>query len=1036
MKQPELNISLLGGLTILLNGTAVTGFASRKVEALFVYLVCNPQPQPREVVATLLWSNNDQYSALANLSVALSSLRKQLAPYIVTTRHTIGFNTQADFTLDTAVFEHAITQAKEAQKRRGKLSRSSAVQLATAVALYNGDFLVGFNVRKAAEFEAWVLLQQERLRQMLLKALADLITFHQQRGQVDAAIRYAQQLLAVDPLQEGIHQQLMTLFVQNNQRAAALAQYEQCVRVLEAELGVEPDAEISALYASIVAEQTDKQTEHTFFVVPRPSAAPLHNLPAPTTSFIGRQAELSHIEAWLATSNGRLLTIFGPGGSGKSRLAQEAARSYRGEFADGVWFVSLVPLSDMDGVVTAVATAIGLNFSGKETPDAQLLKHLISREMLLVLDNIEHLLTPALLNFITQLTEQAPDLRLLITSRERLRLAAEGLLDLYGLPFPTANDQNALHTEMIAYPAVQLFVTRVQHIKADFKLDKQETAVMRLCQLVGGLPLALELAATWTRVLSVSEIVAEIQRGLDALTSTLRDVPARHRSLRAVIESSWQLLSLAEQTLFAHLSVFRGGFTRTAAQAVANATLIQLMSLVDRSFLRRDTDQRFRRHPLLLQFAQEQLAAQPTEQACKQADHARFFADFVQACEVELPGEGAPQALDAIGAELENIRAAWQWGLAQLDVSVLDKLVVGIGRFFADRSRILEGAELFENSLKLLRSQPITAVHEQLAAKMQVELGHFWHENGRFADARTILEEAHVLTLQHNLTQTRIACLRQLGVVTVDQGQHDDARCYSEEALQLCRTEGDTDQILPILNDLGNLCVRDGDYEQARVYFDEAMTLAQLLGSTLRIAILHNNIGIIANRQKNYPEAIRRWQLARDSFQQLGHHVGLANATHNIAMAYFNLEQYEQALENIQASNALHVKVGHRRGQAGGQAVMGNIYRKQGKRLQARRHYMASLRLAKDVGVAFVAVGVLVEMAELEMTYGKMALAALLLAFAVEQPAIEGAALENSQRLLEELSVELPAQLMAAAQTAAQAHTLDSLITDLLNGRL
>ncbi len=878
MKQPELTISLLGGLTLLHNGTAVTGFASRKVEALFVYLVCNPQPQPREVVATLLWSNNDQYSALANLSVALSSLRKQLAPYLVTTRHTIGFNTEADFTLDTAEFEHAITQARADQKRRGKLSRASAVQLATAVALYNGDFLAGFNIRKAPEFEAWVLLQQEHLRQMLLTALANLIDFHQQRGQFGSSIRYAQQLLAADPLQEGVHHQLMLLFMQNNQRAAALAQYEQCVRILEEELGVEPDAEIAALYATLVGEgeQGHKDVEVIFPAASRPSAAPLHNLPAPTTSFIGRQAELSHIEAWLATSNGRLLTIFGPGGSGKSRLAQEAARSYRGEFADGVWFVSLVPLSDMDGVVTAVATAIGLNFSGKETPDAQLLNHLISREMLLVLDNMEHLLTPALLNFITQLTEQAPDLRLLITSRERLRLAAEALLDISGLPFPAATDTP---TQIADYPAVQLFNNRVQRITTGNNLDQQETAVAHLCQLVGGLPLALELAATWTRVLSVAEIVTEIQRGLDSLTTTLHDVPTRHRSLRAVIESSWQLLSSQEQILFARLSVFRGGFTRTAAQTVANATLPQLMALVDRSFLRLDADQRFRRHPLLLQFGQEQLAAQRVEQTSAQAAHAHFFADFVQACEPDLPGEDAPQALDAIGVELENIRAAWQWGLAQMEISILDKLVVGIGRFFADRSRNLEGSELFENSLKLVRAQPETAVHEQLAAKIQVGLGHFWHENGRFAEAEAILKAALVLTQQHHLTQTRIDCLRQLGVVTGDQGQRDIARRYTEEALQLCRTAGDTDQMLPILNNLGNLCISDGDYEQALAYFDEAMVLAQALGSTLRIAILLSNIGIVANRQKNYREAIRQWQLANVSFEQLGHHVGLANAT-------------------------------------------------------------------------------------------------------------------------------------------------------------
>jgi tetratricopeptide (TPR) repeat protein len=515
----------------------------------------------------------------------------------------------------------------------------------------------------------------------------------------------------------------------------------------------------------------------------------------------------------------------------------------------------------------------------------------------------------------------------------------------------------------------------------------------------------------------------------------LHDVPERHRSLRAVIETSWQMLAAEEQMLFRKLAVFRGGFTRAAATQVAGARLPQLMALVDRSLLRLDGDQRFRRHPLLLQFGQEQLTALPEERAQTEASHAHFFADFVQKQEPLLHGAEAPAALATMGTDLENVRLAWQWGLAHEVVAVLDQLVMGIGRFFADRSRFLEGAELFTKSLTVVQEWAVTAVQQQIMAKIQVELGRFWHDNGRFAEAEAILQQALPLTEQHNLSQTRIACLRQLGIVTEDQGRWQVAQAYLEEALLLCRAEGDSDEMLFILNALGNRCVSTGEYEQAQAYFAEAMALAQAVGNTLRIATLYSNIAIIALRQNNNREAIRQWQLARQSFLELNHELGLANTNHNIAMAYAALEQYEEALAHIQQSYAIHEKNGHRRGMAGGLAVMGSIYRQQGKRLEARRRFRESLVVSQEVGVAWVTVGVIVEVAELEISYGELQKAALLLTFALQQPAIGAQTRAKAAELLDELAAELPQGVMAEVATAVQTYTLDSMVVYLVDGR-
>lgn len=313
-------------------------------------------------------------------------------------------NDAAAYGLDAAAFEQAIATAQTQQQARGKLSRTGVSQLQTAVSLYHGDFLAGFTIRNAPEFEAWVLLEQERLRQMFLVALTDLITFYQQRGQLAAAISCGQRLLATDPLQEDIHRQLMTLYVQDNQRPAALAQYEHCVRVLDEELGIEPDEETMALYRAIKADKVGAARSPS----PLVTRSPGHNIVAAANTFMGQEAELATIAHWLAEPEGRLLTITGPGGMGKTRLAQEAARAHLGQFADEVWFVSLVAVQDWPEGVTAIADTLGLSLSGKESLTTQLLNQLKPLETLLLLDNLEHLLNDDLREFLSQLTQTAP----------------------------------------------------------------------------------------------------------------------------------------------------------------------------------------------------------------------------------------------------------------------------------------------------------------------------------------------------------------------------------------------------------------------------------------------------------------------------------------------------------------------------------------------------------------------------------------------------------------------------------------------------
>ncbi|MCA9921950.1 MAG: hypothetical protein KC421_06255, partial [Anaerolineales bacterium] len=604
-----MEIQTLGGLRIQLDETAVSGFVSRKAEALLVYLACNPRLHARETLATLLWDELPQQRSLANLSVLLTSLRKQLAPFLHISRHEIGMNQEADFVVDAVT----LAAAMESVSHRTGLTRSTAVHMAQAVALYQGPFLAGFYVRQANNFSEWAILEQERLQQLAIHGMSQLVEFYAQRQQWPEGIGLGQRLVNLDPMREESQRQLMWLFALSGQRPAALEQYQTCLDVLEAELGVEPAAETTALYERIKEgdfEQADAGRIFRGAVDGETTASvrTLHNLPADTTSFVGREQELAHIRERLNLPACRLLTIVGPGGVGKTRLALTAARRQRSQYLDGVWFVPLASLPSADFWETAVADALGFSFSGNDDPRTQLINFLRQKEILLVLDNFEHLLTEKGVGLVTALLTQAPECQLLISSRERLNLQAEWLLEVEGLPYPTGTQSE----NRPVVGAIELFQQRAQQVLPDFQLNASRLPlVTEIVSLLAGMPLGIELAAANLRYFDLGDIAAGIRESVDFLQTSRRDMPQRHRSLRAVIDRSWQALSDAEQAAFMALSVFRGRFSTQAALAVLKTNPAVLHTLVDKSLLQRSENGRLQMHNILRQYAADRLAALP-----------------------------------------------------------------------------------------------------------------------------------------------------------------------------------------------------------------------------------------------------------------------------------------------------------------------------------------------------------------------------------------------------------------------------------------
>ncbi|MGD9100315.1 MAG: BTAD domain-containing putative transcriptional regulator, partial [Anaerolineae bacterium] len=665
----NLKLFLLGAPYLEMGGETIV-IQRRKVMALLIYLAVQGEAQRRDTLASLLWPNSPTRLAHGSLRRTLSELRKVLGgDWVSSDREMIGLNPDRDLWLDVVRFQKGLAGCSTA-------TPASLDAMNEAVRLYRGDFLAGFTLPDCLDFDEWQFFQGEGLRQTLATALERLSHLHCQQGEYEEAISHARRWLALDPLHEPAQRRLMILYAQAGQQAAALRQYQLCVETLEAELGIPPADETTALYERIRAGDPSRvpgkheREKDSAVTDPDPRSfrslaleqAPLaHNLPPQLTSFIGRDDDLAKILRLLCDeADCRLLTLFGPGGIGKTRLALRAAEQALSVFSNGVYFVPLVGVSEPEFLVSTIAEALDTSFSGEVDPRRQLLNHLRDKEMLLVLDNFEHLLEGV--DLLSEIVLTASQAKLLVTSRTRLNLQEEWGFEVKGMRYPLSDDAEGPTPE--TYSAVQLFVERARRVKTDFALSaKDAPAVLQICRLVAGTPLGIELAVFWLRLMPCQEIARRIEQSLDFLTTSIHNVPERHRSLRAVFEHSWLLLSEDERAVFSQLSVFRGGFHNRAARRVAGATLPLLSALVDKSLVQHDRKGRYKIHELLRQFAAEKLQEKQGESERLRDRHCVYYSSFLQAREPHLQGQGQRETLQPIMVEIDNIRAAWHWAI-------------------------------------------------------------------------------------------------------------------------------------------------------------------------------------------------------------------------------------------------------------------------------------------------------------------------------------------------------------------------------------
>jgi predicted ATPase/DNA-binding SARP family transcriptional activator len=632
---PGLRIAVLGKPRITREDGSPVELGSAKATALLLYLATTGERHSRSALAGLLWGDLPEEGARANLRLALTKLRRVAGDNLQVTRGYVGAD-PSSYWLDRREFESTLAGGD------GDLERVRA-----AVQLYRGDFLDDLVVRGAPELETWIESEREHLRRLAVTGLATLADDAAGRGDPAAGVEAARRMLSLDPLSEEAHRLLMRFLAAKDDRAAALAQFETCRHVLAEELGVEPSPETARLSERIRAGELAPARPEPG---PAPSRAPAPPPgPAGTPDLIGREADLARVAALVEGEACRLLTLVGPGGVGKTRLALAAAERLAPRFDDGAAVVALAgvepdgPEGVADLVAATVAEALAVPLAARRPARELLRAWLAERRLLVVLDNLEHL--PGAASLLTDLLAGAPGLKLLATSRRRVGAGVEWVLDVPGL------DEG---------PAVELFGERARRVRAGFSLEDEGPAVAAICRLVDGLPLAIELAADLARTLPCQVIADKLGSDLDLLETTSATVPPRHRSMRSVLEASWRLLDGDQQQALARLSVFRGGFDPPAAEAVAGASLAMLSALVERSLVDRAEGGRYGLHELLRQFAEERLEAAGDAAAATRRAHARHYAGFLRARHDRLADALDVAVLAEVDPETGNLRAAWQ----------------------------------------------------------------------------------------------------------------------------------------------------------------------------------------------------------------------------------------------------------------------------------------------------------------------------------------------------------------------------------------
>lgn len=890
---PHLELSLFGPIKCTVADGAPVQFAYDKVQALLAYLATEPdRPHRREVLAGLLWPNQEDPAARHNLNQALWTLRRSVddramvEPMLRSSRDTIQLSPSADCDVDIHRFSRLLEQVGEHVHRSEGGCRSCSDWLIEATELYRGPFLSQLSLADTPEFEEWVVIRREHFHEMFVGALERLTDQLEYRGETQRAIAYLRRLLQVDPWHENSHRRLMRLLARSGQRPAALAHFERVRTILERDLDADVEQETVDLKNKIERGAFESTRAEVIETLHR---NPGSRLPAQINQLVGREQALSELGSVIASGQHRLITLIGPGGIGKTSLALQLAHDQEKTFRDGVCYVPLAGTVSAESLIQVISDARALPSYGNSDPREQLLTHLREQDLLLVLDNFEHLL--AGVGLVADILAETRDIQLVVTSRERLRLYGEYVFQVAALDIPSILDNPS---EIGRAGAVQLFIRSAERANSSFRARAADfPAIIRICELVGGMPLGIELAAAWTPLVTCQEIASEIERSIDFLTSSFRDVPDRHRSVRAAFDHSWRLLADHERDAFVRLSVFRGGFQKHAAEQVTGTTLPVLLAMMSKSIISRSSLGRFEIHELLRQYGVAKLKEQPDMDEDARRAHARYYADFLLERELRLKGSRYTEALADLAQETENVRAAWGWALHRKEIEVLCTLVQNwlayevMGRYQELRSLHTQAIAVLEES----ESRDAELGLALALARRASSLVRIGEPTGTEA----ILQQSNEILLRHGKDDQVGLNLNFLAMKAHMEEDHLNERRILKESIRLARQGGDRWTTAYSLNDLGLVECQLGDLDQAEQLMTESLEIFNEIGDARGQGFALNNLGIVNCRRNRYDESTRLHEASLRKRRSLNNFWGAAQSLTQLGVVARLVGDYQES---------------------------------------------------------------------------------------------------------------------------------------------
>jgi len=948
-------IEMFGELRVIQGDRVTTRFRTHKAASMLAYLALHlQQSHSRDRLIDLFWPDMDLDAGRDNLSTALSSLRRQLEPtgipagsILIADRQNVRLNPAAVST-DVAEFEELLLAASQAADPAGR-----AALLERAVGLYRGELLPGC-------YDEWVTGEQTRLAERYVDVLQQWSAVLEESGDLEAALEAATRAFQADPYREESCRTLMRLYAALDRAAAALDAYQELERFLKEELGVSPAAATRELAGQLrrdphafarTKEQRPQRVgaggygsrrvkdAHTPTHAHSHTSAP--NLPLQLTRFFGREEEIARLQELVSgeraddhsprtAHHSRLITLTGPGGSGKTRLAIEVAQRLALALDGRVWFVALADLPDPALIPYALANALKLSPAPGADPLERVVEALGEQPCLLVLDNFEHLLretnakgdNPGVggsVALVRMLLERAPGLVCLVTSRMALHLGGELTFPVPPLTTPTLEPQRRRDTEQVVgqpgdtitqspnhlitpehlmqYPSVQLYVDRAQLAKPDFALTTNNAkAVATLCRRLEGMPLAIEMAAAWAKTLPPAKMLERLEHQLNLLVSRRRDLPPRHQSLRATIEWSYDLLEPALRMFFAWLAVFRGGWTLEAAEAVCGSvevgeygrqapahpysdtsTLDFLAQLQEHSLIVVEEgaeETRYRLLEPLREFAEEKLAEAGEMETVRRA-HAAYYLSLAEKARTCFYTPDAKARLDQMEAEHDNFRAALDWcmdfrlpedGNQIENVQMGLRLAAALQRFWNARAYLREGQARYTALLK----HPGAAARTKARAEALNGAGTLAYLQADYAAARAFHEEELAIFRELGERHGEASALHGLGNIAYSEQDYAAARAYYAESLAIRTALGDQSGIAASCHSLGNVETREGNYEAARERFGTALKMRQDIGDRLASAYTMGALGQLAQAEKDYPAARHYCREALLIFREMG----------------------------------------------------------------------------------------------------------------------------------------------------------------------